>query len=654
MTTYYVRRNGNNGSAGTSAATAWLTIDYAASTVAAGDIIYIGAGFYAEKVTLDTSGSAGSVIKFIGDVTGEYTGDAGLIIINGSTDTGLRANSYALNLNGKLFTEFENILFDFAYSTISNDAPIVGATGNSNYEGVKFTNCVIASGTSRTNNVYIVMGAVTTPATEGLTFSKCLFESGALQILWTDGAAACDLKIVIDRCIFLPALSDTAIQITGSSAAGATASGGVKISNCLIMYAGNIALYAVYTRSTTYPVEVSNCIFYKCVKGMQCGASATANSMVSRGNNLFLYVTTAFPSGLVVAANGDIILPYSSGICYISGIHDIILKQLFGWSPFNQFEIFTTLGAESSAAKRANSAYLLSNTDFYGNPSVSGGTAVQYGYFDASDDAFSDPNNVWNGEANGFDSDPTLGTSCGTNGSDILNYLFAGGTTLHTEGIVSQVRARATYSTPSVVQTGNIRIYTDTLAEILGNVSLPNSPSISTTAWVTLSAPTGGWTAAALAALEIKAWRASGAGGSINIYIIELEATIVGTAADIGPVQTRHRPQRESGTVYDGTYSARFDGAGWHDFFVPVDAAYTVITAYARYDSGYTGGNLPVLEILDIPGVADQLVAMTAGADTWEQLSVNFTPSATGWVRVRLRSRDTGDGNTFFDLLAQT
>jgi hypothetical protein len=61
MTTYYVRKSGNDSNGGTDPDTdAWLTIDKAANTVAAADTVYVGAGVYRELVTMDTPGSSGS------------------------------------------------------------------------------------------------------------------------------------------------------------------------------------------------------------------------------------------------------------------------------------------------------------------------------------------------------------------------------------------------------------------------------------------------------------------------------------------------------------------------------------------------------------------------------------------------------------------
>lgn len=66
--TYYVRKDGNNGNAGTAdnAGGAWLTVTYAESQMSAGDTVYVRAGTYEEKPTVNISGNSGAWINFVG------------------------------------------------------------------------------------------------------------------------------------------------------------------------------------------------------------------------------------------------------------------------------------------------------------------------------------------------------------------------------------------------------------------------------------------------------------------------------------------------------------------------------------------------------------------------------------------------------------
>jgi hypothetical protein len=85
---------------------------------------------------------------------------------------------------------------------------------------------------------------------------------------------------------------------------------------------------------------------------------------------------------------------------------------------------------------------------------------------------------------------------------------------------------------------------------------------------------------------------------------------------------------------------------------LPVAAASTTISVWAYRDANYAGDN-PILEVLEIPGYADQSDTQTGAASEWEQLSCTIVPTATGWCRVRLRSRDTSAvGKCYFDDVA--
>jgi hypothetical protein len=119
---------------------------------------------------------------------------------------------------------------------------------------------------------------------------------------------------------------------------------------------------------------------------------------------------------------------------------------------------------------------------------------------------------------------------------------------------------------------------------------------------------------------------------------------------DVGAGEARARAQDETGTVHAGSHSAKLAGAGYHDMILPCSAAAHTVTCYARYDSNYAGAVLPSLHILDVWGGTDTSDVMTAAADTWEQLSCNFTPTVAGFVRVRLMSQDaSANGECYFD-----
>jgi len=131
--------------------------------------------------------------------------------------------------------------------------------------------------------------------------------------------------------------------------------------------------------------------------------------------------------------------------------------------------------------------------------------------------------------------------------------------------------------------------------------------------------------------------------------MVEVEVTC-GAEGSLGAVAVRNRPARETVTPHTGVNAMHFTGAGWHDLLIPVNAVATTVTVYGRFDGNYGGANKPQMVAMNIPGVADQTATMTAAANTWQQITVNFTPTAQGICRVRLKSRDTGpNGLCIFD-----
>ena len=134
-TTYYISTSGNNGSAGTSEATSWLTLVYAlggSSPVVAGDIIYIKAGTYSsQNIVCAKDGSVGSPIQVIGYTS--IPGDTPPLLVNNAnpytsytttdmpTFTGSNRNTGIwCDLRNHKFITMKNIQVEaYAYGLIS-------------------------------------------------------------------------------------------------------------------------------------------------------------------------------------------------------------------------------------------------------------------------------------------------------------------------------------------------------------------------------------------------------------------------------------------------------------------------------------------------------------------------------------------------------
>lgn len=138
-------------------------------------------------------------------------------------------------------------------------------------------------------------------------------------------------------------------------------------------------------------------------------------------------------------------------------------------------------------------------------------------------------------------------------------------------------------------------------------------------------------------------------GVSLTSDFLERPRPSGATTNTVGALGRHDTAQRETTTVRTGSTALRIDGPGDQEFQIPVAATATTISIYARYNSAHTG-SLPIIEVLNGEecGVANANAVMTSAADTWEQLSLSFTPARAGIVTLRLRSRSTASGGAVF------
>jgi len=109
----YVRASGNDANGGTTPAAAWLTIGKAvgASGMASGDTCYVGAGTYREVVATVLAPVAET--RIIGDTTGQFTGDAGEVVLTAYTagDSAAPSASATLTATSTNFYTWERFTF---------------------------------------------------------------------------------------------------------------------------------------------------------------------------------------------------------------------------------------------------------------------------------------------------------------------------------------------------------------------------------------------------------------------------------------------------------------------------------------------------------------------------------------------------------------
>ena len=164
-------------------------------------------------------------------------------------------------------------------------------------------------------------------------------------------------------------------------------------------------------------------------------------------------------------------------------------------------------------------------------------------YFDASGGGPTDPGGVWADDANAVDGSILTNAISSTPGSASSNYLLIEGTNAPTSGSgISQVRARLYGSGDSFVGDTTVSgpIYTNEKAELLGTPSAEyDLDDDGWSEYVTLSAPSGGWTWAKTQALEVYVFATAADLFDGSIYRVEVEVTS-GTSS--GPLPMFFRP----------------------------------------------------------------------------------------------------------------
>ncbi len=170
MATYYLSdATGNDTDNGSTEALAWLTIDKAMNTVAAGDKVWVKAdGTYSGNATIDTPGTVGSEIVFEGYTT--TTGDGGQATMLGVLLEGALPGDLALYV-------FKNMIFD---ADGNNRAVNLGTTTDITWRNCKFTNGTLEGITADKINVFYDCefhdnSAICTKVKFGGAFINCKF-----------------------------------------------------------------------------------------------------------------------------------------------------------------------------------------------------------------------------------------------------------------------------------------------------------------------------------------------------------------------------------------------------------------------------------------------------------------------------------------------
>ena len=366
MTTYYVRASmGNDGNTGLSPAQAWLTIDKAANTVAAGDTVYIGSGLYREQVTMDTAGASGNPIKFIGDIDGVQTGDGGAVIISAhDSPTAAPARASCLVNIEKEFIEWSFVVFDGGSGITVNWA--TGVTADLAYEGCVFDNCVILSSSGGTAlAIRVHEGA--TPAGDGLTLTNCLIDRLTLNHD-NNNSAHVNLKVSIRNCIFTSLGGVPRTVLFYESVQNTYSIGGIEVVNCLFR-GGEDWIRLEHLKNTTDLFNIYNCVFCESY-GTGLEADSCAANTINYDYNVFFGAVGTLVTGTGFVDGGNNDKESCANPMCVGGWADLMFYNKMGWSPFKPWEPLVLQDGTSYTVPQFGFAASANApaTDIYGNP----------------------------------------------------------------------------------------------------------------------------------------------------------------------------------------------------------------------------------------------------------------------------------------------
>lgn len=617
MTTYYVRKSGDDSNAGTSPAAAWATFDKAlgATGGTSGDTVYVGPGIYREIVTVNAA-AAGVVIA--GDPLGEQTGDVpGEVILSGyptgpfaaaAASPLITANSVdgvtLRNLRMVVGSQYGVSLFTTQNWTIERCVITGMASSGSTSGGV---NCVTAYGED-----------------QGLVIRDCMFAAMRYGLrAWMDRGAAgdYDANIQVMRCFF-EVQQPVCVETQG---AGANYGGGIDVANCTCVDPEYWLLKTVATTiSTSIPCTIKDSIS---IFGGMVSASAAGQVTDGGGNigsvanaNFTAHATSRYEIAPIVE------VLYSIGHEWLWGLPS---RRPFSVLPGSAAVGYT--GTETMDLGNATSAF--DGSSVYGDT----GTCTSANSDDLSDSTKAWGVNQWKGwlvavtGGSGSGQVKRIGSNTATE-LDISGAAPAGGLWATTPDATSTY---IIYQGPPV-ETGKATSGSDTTVVDSGANWVTNQ-------WAGYTVAIGAESQTVISntatTLTTASWTTDPTTGD-NYSIYKGSLTAVQAAPGTMPAHDTGRPATIS---YNGvTTGYVLDGYASQEFLVPVKAALTTLSVPVMYDSNHGTGSKPQVTIVADPtlGITGSTSTVTAAADTWETVvPTSFTPTAAGYVRVRIQAR---------------
>lgn len=624
--TFYVRKIGSDSNSGTTASAAWLTLNHALSStgISSGDTVYIGAGVYRETVTVGMT-SATAETKILGDVDGSKTGDTGEVQWTAylTGDAATPSSTTLLNLNGKSFLTFQNIVYQFG-----NNTGITATTTTSH--DIKFIKCLL----NGNGNSYAALNI--TPAVDvalNWVIDSCSMLVAANVIFINavrPSAADLDLNFVIKNCFVFGVASNFAdCTLNGANTFNP---GGVIVYSCSF-----IGISSIITTPTNYSTTIP-CKGYN--NFMICGNpskfSAATLGQIIEDYNCGVFSRTNVAIGAHSITDGSYAPLFFTGHEYYSvGANLMPFGMPKPGSPLLGF------GNQSGSP----STDILGVNRPEGLIKLATGTATS-----GAAKTITDSGQTWG--TNSF-AGMTIKIISGTGSGQTKTIPSNTATVITVDGnwktnpdntSVYEVYLRAT-SSSGTATAGTTTTLTDSNAAWgvnmwAGYTLLIDGGTGSPQTLVVVSNTATALTFAAATAPDNTS--------TYKLYRGTNENTI---NSGVGCYEYGQSAVKETSTVRTGSNAIRIAGAGYYDFIIPVSAASTTITVYAQYDAAYSG-TLPSMNIINGTecGVANATATQAGSSGSWEQLSLTFTPTSTGIITVRLiAASTTPTGNGYFD-----
>lgn len=233
------------------------------SPVATGDTVYVGAGTFRNVTAFSAANNwpaafaaFNGVISIVGDVTGHFTGDAGMVQLTAYTtnDKTAPSSTVLMNLGGKSNLVFSNIMF------VGGNAIMISGTTLTS-QNISFVDCALALG-HQASQQFI---SLTTSYGTSLNwlFNRCHFfangssTSSSLFTLPQGPTNHYDVNVIFQNCSII-GVGGSFIRVQGSGS-GNGLGGGIKAWNCFGLSNESAFLTTLIGAvSTVFPCQMYN------------------------------------------------------------------------------------------------------------------------------------------------------------------------------------------------------------------------------------------------------------------------------------------------------------------------------------------------------------------------------------------------------------